>query len=196
MSATNRGRKRIPADAYQTPPELCEALVSRLVPTADVRAASHPGEPVRILEPSSGMGNFVRALRGEFPKAHVVSVDPNQKYPGPDEHHAMRFEDFTPNEPFDIICGNPPFSLAEAHVRRALTMLAPNGVLGFLLRLSFLEAKKRQALWRDHPVEMIYALSERPSFAFGSTDSSAYAFFMWRQGYSESTELKVLSWKK
>ncbi|MCL6612078.1 MAG: hypothetical protein K6T66_11125 [Peptococcaceae bacterium] len=48
-----------------------------------------------------------------------------------------------------------------------------------LLRLAFLESKKRRDFWRRYPVNGLYVLSERPSLMGGKTDAAAYAWFIW-----------------
>lgn len=188
MSATNRGGVRRAGDAYQTPPSLCLFLVDLL-----------PDSPQCILEPSTGTGNFVRALRTRHRTASIHAVEPyafGVFADGYADHtYMVRFEDFMPEKRFDLIIGNPPYSLAEAHVRRALGMLWHGGKLAFLLRLAFLESQKRLPLWREYPPEQIHVLSERPSFTGGGTDSAAYGFFIWRAGFVGKTTLDVVSWK-
>jgi hypothetical protein len=91
---------------------------------------------------------------------------------------------------YDLIIGNPPYSLAEEHVRLCLGLLADGGQLVFLLRLAFLESAKREALWREHPPERVDVLTRRPSFTHnGKTDSAAYAVFRWRNGHVGAPEL-------
>lgn len=59
---------------------------------------------------------------------------------------------------------NPPFSLAEAFVRRAIAEVAPHGGSVFaLLRLAFLESADRAALHLEYP-SRVYVLPRRPSF--------------------------------
>lgn len=80
---------------------------------------------------------------------------------------------------FDVIITNPPFSLAEEFVRKALKH-ADHVVM--LLRLAFLESRRRELFHADHPSD-VYVLSRRPSFmANGATDSCAYGWFVWGPG--------------
>lgn len=53
-----------------------------------------------------------------------------------------------------------------------------------LLRLAFLESKKRCDFWQKHPVSKLYVLSERPSFTGAGTDATAYAWFVWNKEQS------------
>jgi hypothetical protein len=59
---------------------------------------------------------------------------------------------------------NPPFSHAEAFVRRAIAEVAPHdGRVFALLRLAFLESADRAALHLEYP-SRVYVLPRRPSF--------------------------------
>lgn len=78
-------------------------------------------------------------------------------------------EDLDGERPFDVICGNPPFSLAEAHLRLGFSMLRERGVVGFLLRLGFLASKGRAKFFAAWPPKHVYVLSNRPSFMWSYT---------------------------
>ena len=90
------------------------------------------------------------------------------------------------------IVGNPPYREAEAHIRHALG-LARN--VAFLLRLGFLESSRRLPFWAEHPPSEVYVLAQRPSFTKGATDSTAYGWFVWRDGRAGPTLLHILDWK-
>lgn len=78
--------------------------------------------------------------------------------------------------PIDVLITNPPFYLAEEFVRKALSCATH---VAMLLRLAFLETRRRESLHRDHPCD-VYVLTRRPSFtANGATDNTAYAWFVW-----------------
>jgi hypothetical protein len=80
---------------------------------------------------------------------------------------------------FHVIITNPPFSLAEEFVRKSLRHA---DYVVMLLRLAFLESRRREAFHAEHPSD-VYVLSRRPSFmANGATDSCAYAWFVWGPG--------------
>lgn len=80
MSATGRnlpGNEVNALGAYDTPPELCRAVVARLA------EAGVLGPGVRVLEPSCGSGNWIGALRalesvrpGAPSQIEVMDVDP------------------------------------------------------------------------------------------------------------------------
>lgn len=160
MSATNRGAKRRDADFYPTPDELAERIVSSVPLISDIS----------ILEPSAGSGAFVRACRANWPLARVSQVEPGPHHFDPEvDGYRATLEEFAarlPDARFDLIIGNPPFSLAKEHIRLCLSMLAPSGRLVFLLRLAFLETKKRAKFWRECPPAKVTVLRERPSFCW------------------------------
>lgn len=101
----------------------------------------------------------------------------------------------------DLVIANPPFSLAEAFVRRAVEV-ADEGIVAMLVRVALLESKERAPFWRDHTPLWQRVLVERPSFTVpdyvdlpqqpdlfgdvhdatpppGGTDPTAYAWFVW-----------------
>ncbi len=169
MSATNRGAVRNKDDSYYTPDalalECCRVLARDVVGTS----------PRCILEPSSGGGAFVRAADTTWPAAEIAAVDVN---PGQWVQYVMPFESY-PITDFDLIVGNPPYLLAEQHIRLAMSKLERGGVLAFLLRVNFLGSRARAALWKDHPISSFYVIRPRPSFTGGQSDATEYALFVW-----------------
>lgn len=166
-------------DAYYTPSALAEFLVDLL----DLA----PGTTVH--EPHAGGGAFVEALK--VAGAVVTSSDIN-----PEVAELHDFTDPWPEgwERPEWIVGNPPYLTAEAHVRQALSV-ARVGV-AFLLRAGFLESKERIPFWRAHPAFAVYFLSERPSFTGGGTDSTTYAWFIWRHDHAgPGFHGEVVSWR-
>lgn len=168
MSAINRGNKRRDGDYYPTPDELALRIVERV-------AAGRWGVlPCVVLEPSAGSGAFVRAIKSSIPMAAITAIEPSERA----DHvmdiadvHRCSLESYAEQhgkgfDLFDLIIGNPPYSLAEEHVRLCLNMLAPGGSLVFLLRLAFLESQKRKALFSEFPPARVITLSERPSFCW------------------------------
>lgn len=80
---------------------------------------------------------------------------------------------------YDVIIGNPPYSLAKEFVEKSLNCLKDDGVLIFLLRTAFLESKSRYEFWQKNPLSGLYTLSKRPSFINGRTDACSYSWFVW-----------------
>ena len=185
MSRAVAVKDRIAGDAYYTPPDLAQALVARL----------GLGVGVRVLEPSAGGGAFVRALMSAGSDVTPMDVDP-AAVGLRQGHHPGIVGDFLDlpvvGYDYDWVVGNPPYRHAEEHIRKAL-LHAPR--VAFLLRLGFLESRKRYPFWRDHPAHRVYVLAERPSFTGGGTDSAAYGWFVWDAEKSRHTSLEVISWR-
>lgn len=199
MSSANRSPgKRRKGDSYQTPPVLAQALARIL------RRDGYLRDGDRVLEPSAGEGAFARAFVEVARPSFLATVDPYHPKPelpkgSVDKHLHSRqpFEQLVTGKRFDLVGGNPPYSLAETHVRHGLSLLTPGGTLAFLLRLAFFESQERIPFWREHPAEAVYVLSERPSFTGGGTDSTAYAMIVWRNARPVyPTRLEVVSWKE
>lgn len=176
MSATNRGGKRIEADFYSTPYETIEALLKNYV-------VAYPGES--ILEPSAGNGIIIKSLRDAgyaTNYTHAVEIRPEEQKKLRNLADTVRIGSFLDeSQKFDVIIGNPPFSLAQQFVDKSLELLNPGGRLIFLLRTSFLESKKRFSWWQNKLPTKLYVLSRRPSFTGKGTDATSYSWFVWEK---------------
>lgn len=167
MSSTNRGVGREGLDRYYTPAALAGALVGLL----DVVPGS------LVIEPSVGAGAFARALMHQG--CSVLGIDADERAPWLLKRGGLCADVLSTDLQADWYIGNPPFRDAERHLRHALSRSRVG--CAFLLRLAFLESKKRYQFWSDHSVSEVYVLSTRPSFTGNGTDSCAYAFFVWRR---------------
>ena len=131
MSATNRGCERKAYDFYATPPETVRAFLANFdgISSGD-----------RILEPSAGNGQIVKVLRegGYDNRIDAVELRPEER--GTLEALADNvtigsFFDYEPDCGYDVIIGNPPYSLALDFINKSLELLQ--------------DVYKRQAL--EHP---------------------------------------------
>ena len=204
MSLALQADKRRKDDAYFTPDACAEHCVGLLEPWS--RVISGNESIGRVLEPSCGDGAFTKALFRAAPWAQHFAIDINEhdahrniapfaRFVQADYLQHFGVDPVFEAERYDVIAGNPPYTLAEPFVRRSLAWLREGGVLGMLLRLAFLESAKRVPFWREHPAAEVNVLAERPSFTKGGTDSAAYGFFIWQAGYKKPTRLNVTSWK-
>lgn len=98
----------------------------------------------------------------------------------------------------DIIT-NPPFRQAQEFVETALRLLKTGGKLALLLRLQFLEGKKRKLLYAKHPPKLIWVFSFRlpRMHRFGWKGKKggtvlAFAWFIWQKGYTGETQVRWL----
>ncbi len=164
MSSTNRGAERQEDDFYETPAWAVDAVLQRLGP---------PLAGKWILEPSAGRGAIVRGLLayGASPYRLAACELDSARY-----HHLYNqhpeighshgdFADYArTGARYDLIVMNPPFSLAEQHIRLACSLLAPGGTVAALVRLAFLaESQTRAGFRRDLPHDRL-ELVKRPSF--------------------------------
>ena len=177
MSATNRGTKRRESDFYATPLKTVYSLLSNY---------SEIYSEDLILEPSAGNGNIIEALRsvGYDNYIEAVEIRPEEfgnLYPIASAVSCCDYLTEFTGEGYDVIIGNPPYSLAQEFIDKSLGILRPGGRLIFLLRTSFLESQKRFSWWQDKLPNKLYVLNERPSFTGKGTDASSYSWFIWEK---------------
>lgn len=161
MSATNRGKKRHERDMYETPSWCVEVLIPEIV----------WGFEPDILEPAAGNGAIVEVLqRDVYPNIYRGDITTGQDFL--DDQSTGRY---------DFIVTNPPYSLAQSFVDKALhiancvIMLPPFGLYGSL---------ERHDWWIQHEPTAQFTLSRRPMFAKNKdgkwgTDSETYAWLVW-----------------
>jgi hypothetical protein len=160
---------------YPTPEPLAAYLLERMlwqVPGSMFSQQDEGGVDValQMIEPSAGKGAFAKALAS---LGHsVIAVEPHFEDPGIEgvDWEQSTLEDFLEilgeGSFFDIACGNPPFSLAESHLRLLLPKMNRGGHIGFLLRLGFLSSAKRRDFFNSYTPKHIYVLPRRPSFVW------------------------------
>lgn len=136
--------KRREMDFYPTPRECTVALVRFL------KAQQVMTENDTVWEPAAGGGDMVRALRSQG--LTVTASDLANGF------------DFLDRD-FDLggrwIITNPPFSLAEAFIRRASELGRP---FAFLLKSQYWHSAKRMALFEEHTPSYVLPLTWRPDF--------------------------------
>jgi tRNA G10 N-methylase Trm11 len=126
-----------------------------------------PGES--ILEPCVGSGAIAEPIKAVG--ATVTTNDLVATY----GYTPDSTGDFTRKEyrrQFDRVVTNPPFRLASAFIAKSLEV-APEAWM--LLRLQFLEGKKREALLRRHLAE-IHVYVSRVNFIAGSSSAMCFCW--------------------
>lgn len=209
MSRANAGRKA--NDNYPTPLALARAIVAAVAPKV------YTGKLLRVLEPSAGeKAHFVRALKectlvGDITAIDLIDYSVANLAAGANRFVTSDCVELAraaagADERFDLIIGNPPFTYAEEHIRALVPLLAPGGVLAFLLRLNFFGADSRwtdaseeipnesgsarervitPAFWPAFPEDETRVLIPRPMFKLNSSgkpgsDGTEYAVITWR----------------
>lgn len=166
-------------DWYPTPEKLAPALMSLI----------NFKEGDLLLEPAKGQkGN--QPFYDAFPAGHEkhwAEIDEGVDY-------------FANKYSADVIISNPPFSLAQEFLEKAIGELEPGGMLVFLLRVNYLGSQKRyDSLWQQdrYKPRQIITLVQRPSFTGdGATDSTEYAFFVFGDArrMKNKDPIQWLSW--
>lgn len=173
MSATNRGTKRKPYDFYATPIAVVDNFLSNYtLPQGN------------ILEPSAGNGNIIKALRDNDIYNHITAIEIRAEERQhlsslSDEVIITDFMKFKKDKEYNVIIGNPPYTLAKEFINKCFEIANENTVIIMLLRTAFLESKGRFEFWQKHPLSDLYVLSKRPSFTGKGIDATSYAWFVW-----------------
>jgi len=179
-------------DAFYTPRTVAEGLTNELFTTYLNNALPEriklihldtiPTLPLRVLEPSVGSGVWLDCIKQHRPKANVTAIDADMpaivNYGRRDPNANIMHGDYlnleVPRQ--DLIIGNPPYSFAIHHVKKALSEARH---VAFLLQLSFLGSQSRYEFFEKRPPTHVWVLSKRPSFTGGGTAAQEYGFFYW-----------------
>lgn len=173
--------ERKPADLYPTPVDGTESLIP-VLETLGVK---------RIWEPACGDGRLARVL--EWHGFEVVATD-IRDYPG----YGIGGIDFLNTDvekeygldlgQFDMIVTNPPFSLAEAFIRKALS-ITPKCAM--LLKQTYWNTKGRQQLWREHMPDLELKMTWRLAFLKNERGNSPLMDCMWNVWTGENANLQA-----
>lgn len=153
--------------------------------------ATHPAETQRILdkekfnksilEPCCGQGHMAKVLKenGYCVKASDVA-----------DYGYGEIKNFFDIKSFDgDIITNPPYKIAEKIIKHALDITNNGNKVAMLLRIQFLESRKRQPLFKKYPPKYVYVATERMKISknadferYGSS-TCCYAWFIWEKGF-------------
>lgn len=176
---------RAPRDLYTEPPEAVEALCK-------VERFTDP-----VWDPACGTRSLVKVLEG-----HGYDVYGTDIAMSPPDGDGDPGDDFTrgcipPVEPIGSIVSNPPYSLADAFVLRALD-LATHKVAMFL-RVQWLEGERRyRRIYRDRPPARVWVFRHRLGMVKRGQRFKdgmySHAWFVWDLTASvRATELRWIS---
>lgn len=185
MSSTNRGSTRSPLDFYRTPAWCVRALWATYL---DLRRVTE------VYDPACGDGAILLALRGvdPAPGLHLygTDVDPARVAMAHGRGLAVFVHDYLDQQKRSLVdegarppavVMNPPYSLAEAFIRRAVGNGARRRPVAALLRIAFLASQGR-AEWLAGDAPDVYVLPRRPDFTGCGGDSADYAWMVWPAG--------------
>lgn len=171
-------------DLYETPPAATEALLR------------HEPLPINIWEPACGRGAIAKVLHRNGKR--VWSSDlVDHGYVDARARVDFLLEKSAPFEDGAIVT-NPPYKLAGEFVSHGLTLL-PKVVM--LLRLAFLESERRRPILDSGHLARVYVFRNRLPMMHRegwsgprSTNSIAFAWFVWERDHAGPTELRRISW--
>ena len=188
MSSTNRGGDRNKDDYYYTPLQTIRDFWFKFCQTEGVSIEDFK----MILDPCAG-GDDKRDCA--YPLA-LIDTDDRIGFSRfltidiRNDSRALHKEDYLLKSygMHELIISNPPYSLFELFLVKALKEIEPNGYVIFLLRLNAAGGQKRRVeFWDKFMPKSIYVHSKRPCFMKGGSDSCEYAHFVWQNGYIGET---------
>ena len=178
MSSKNRKRKSIKGDKYNTPPH----CITKLLNVLDHNRLN----TAKFLEPCFGTGAIDKHVPIPEKLKSYAEITQGMNY----LKTTYRKRTKKGLRPFDLIITNPPFSLAEEFILKALDDAE---TVIILLRLNFLGSVKRVEFWNGKVPEpdYLFIITPRPSFVYGGTDSCEYAWFVWdRKKFVDPNKIK------
>lgn len=175
LAASNHSKsERANDDYYCTPPQAVEELLKR------VKFNPH------ILEPAVGGGSIADVLVSHGYKVQSMDIV-DRGYGG------TEIKDFLSTTKNDLhfspdIITNPPYAIAKEFVEHALDISMDSVKVAMLLKIQFLESKKRFELFKKYPPRKILVFVNRVNCGkngmFGKESSAVcYAWFIWEKGY-------------
>lgn len=174
-------------DLYQSPPEAVTALL---------RAENVPEV---VWEPACGPGAIARVLRAAGRQVYATDL---VDYESPDQDHAGWDFLMETQAPIGVQCiiTNPPYKLAGRFVEHGLK-LCPKVIM--LLRLAFLESEGRSNILDSGDLARVYPFRDRLPMMHRdgwqgpkSTNTIAFAWFVWDSAHKGPTTLTRISWSR
>jgi len=150
----------------------------------------------KILDAGCGTGHWGMFARENFSNSIIDGIDIQNISEFP--YNNIFIENFITWETdrkYNLIIGNPPFSLKLDFVFKALTLLEKDGILMFLMPHSFLFSKKRyQSLFATHQPYKVFIYPKRISWTMdGGTDDTQFIITAFSNEQKSSTEMFFLN---
>ena len=95
----------------------------------------------------------------------------------------------------DIVT-NPPYAFAQEFVEKALAIIPDGRKVAMFLKLTFLEGKRRAALFNSTPPKRVWVSRSRfkcaknGDFEHAPGSATAYGWFVWEKGYKGAPEIR------
>lgn len=181
LAGTSPTRERAKNDFYATPFEATNAILRRV----NLHGS--------ILEPAAGQGHISKLLKERYPESEIVSTDlvaREDKF-GVGIQSGIDFLAHDYGRMFDNVITNPPFSLAQEFIEKALAIVNEKVVI--FAKIQLLEGEKRRELFDKHPPKNVYVFTKRQSpLNNGSAvdengkpwaTTMCFAWFIWEIGW-------------
>lgn len=173
-------------DFYATPPVATQALV-------DYLKVNYPElNDSFIWEPACGKGHISEVLKNAGYK--VLSTDLVSRGYGVHDFDFLATDNTKTN---CHIITNPPYKYAQDFVEKAMDIMEDGKLCCMLLKLTFLEGKKRYEMFKKYPPEQILVFSTRINCAHGGDfektsefgGAVAYGWYIWRKGNTNQPKI-------
>jgi hypothetical protein len=194
-----------PFDFYDTPRHFISAVL-------DILPSSF--SPTKILDPGAGGGGWGYMARYKWPASHIEGIEIREDVVAPptgiyDVWRTMDFRQYVPDSSFDLVVGNPPYSivdgkrdnlLAEKFIRTGLEAVRENGLVFYLLKTVFLEGSGRGlGLFTEMPPNYMFQSISRIPFRpdlGNKTNAVAYCMMLWQKGnVASETKIRWFDWR-
>ena len=182
MSSTARKADRNPDDYYVTPHWIVEQFLEATMPGENkLKCQLILGD--KILDPSAGGCDkypmTYPTVLNSMGLGDVETWDIREDSRA--ERTCVDFLQTQGKAKYDTVITNPPFSLAEQFVYKALEHVDEYGLVIMLQRLNWLGTKKRFKMWNSLPLHSVFVHHQRASFLPeqpNKKDSIEYAHFV------------------
>ena len=182
-------------DFYATPPVATKKLIEHL-------KEKYPKLIEHVIwEPACGKGH----ISEEFRKSGytVISTDLIERGYGScgEGYDFLKMEKNIHTDGNCSIVTNPPYKYAQEFVEKSMELLDDGQLCCMLLKLTFLEGKKRYQMFKKYPPTEVLVFSERINCNHGGNFTEkdqgiggavAYAWYIWIKGYKPNNP--KLSW--
>ena len=182
LGASNHSEKeRESNDFYASDPK-CATDLLNILPELD-----------QIWECACGQGHLAKEFDKQGKLARATDLINRNYGEIQDFLNTGLFETNKTSKPFLDIATNPPYSLAEAFLLKAMELLQENRYYCALLKITWLEGKARRKIFEQYPPKFVYVYSSRILCAKnGELDkynakAICYCWYIWQKGFKGDT---------